>query len=186
MASMQTQQTLPLISRILGTLRLNGTVIAEIERDEDATVQAVILVALAGIANGIGVVVTNEIGYLGFVTALGGGFLAWVIFSAAAFFIGAGIMPGDRTELEATSRGVFRTVGFAQAPNILGIAVIIGLVGEIISFGGLLWTLVCGIVALRVALRVSTARAVVIGVIAGVITLIVTGIVTGLFEALFV
>lgn len=183
---MHTSQAYSLFPRILGTLRLDNSTFREIERDDGATVQAVSVVALAGLANAIGVIVTDGIGYLGFVTGVGGGFLAWLVFAGSAMIIGIGILPDERTELEATAGGVLRTTGFAQAPNILGIAVVIGLIGEIVSLGGLLWTLVCGIVALRIALHTSTARAVVVGIISGVITLIVTGIALGIFDALFV
>jgi hypothetical protein len=182
----QTERALSIFRRVIGTVRLDDSAVADIERDQNATWQAVVVVALAGVANAVGVVLTGDIGYIGIVTGIGGGFLTWALYSGLAYILGAGILPGEATEAEATARGVFRTVGFAHAPNMLGIAIVIGTIGQIASFLGLLWMFVCAIFVLRVALRVTTARAFAIGLISWAITLVITSVAINLFDAVFI
>lgn len=174
------------LPRAWGTMRLDLPTIEAIERDDGATVQAVVLVALVGLANGIGVWQTEEIGALGFVTGPAGNVIGWLVFAGVAYAVGTGVLPGEGTEVEASAGGVVRTVGFAQAPNVLGVAVVIGTLGQVLSFAGLVWTLVCGIAALRVALRVTVGRAIAIGVIAGVATLVAATIFVSVVDATLV
>jgi hypothetical protein len=179
-------QPASVFTRVLGTARLDDSTIEEIDRDRSAIWQAAIIVTLVGVANGVGLLFTEGIGSLALLSATVGNILAWLVFASLAYLIGTGILPGERTDLEASAGGVRRTIGFAQAPNVLGgaPALIGGLLGALIVFTGFLWVILCGIVALRVSLRVSTARAIVVAIAAGVPTLIVLGIFTALFEAL--
>jgi hypothetical protein len=170
-------------NRVIGTLLLNRDTISRIDADQTAMPQAIGVVLVAGIANGIGVALTEPVGYLDLVTATLGNLVAWILFATIAYAVGVGIMHGDSTEAQTEMSGVLRTIGFAQAPNVLGVAVVIGSLGQLISFLGLMWVLVCGIAALGVSLRVSTGRAIAIGLIAGIVTLLVVGILLSVFEA---
>jgi hypothetical protein len=185
---MEAAKPASILTRVLGTVRLDESTIEEIDRDQSAIWQAAIVVTLVGIANGVGLLFTDDITALALVSATAGNILAWLIFAGLAYVIGAGIMPGDSTDLLATAGGVRRTVGFAQAPNVLGgtPALIGGFVGALIVFAGFIWLIFCGIVALKVSLRVSLIRAIVIAIAAGVPTLIALGLFTTLFEALLV
>jgi hypothetical protein len=172
-------------SRIVGAVRLDRDAFGEIDADSGAQRYAIAIVILAGLANGVANAWTSEQGWAAILLGVVGSVIAWALFSGVSFAVAQGVLPGEATLGESTGGGVFRVVGFAQAPNILGIAAAIGALGLLVSFLGLLWMVVCSIVGISVALRVSTGRALAIGLIAGFITLILISLFIALWTGLF-
>ena len=183
---METNLAATLVPRVLGTLRLDLPTLEDVERDERAGIQAAVVVLLVGVANGVGVAQTEDIGNLGLLTGPAGNILGWLVFAGVAYVVGTGLLPGEGTEVESSPGGVVRTVGFAQAPNILGIAVVVGAFGQLLAAAGLAWSLICGIAALRVALRVTLGRAIPIRIIAGAATLVAASLFVALVDATLV
>jgi len=156
----------------MGILRLNVPTYEEVERDENATTQAAIIVGIVAVASGIGALGSDDGSTaLRIIFGILSAFIGWFVFSAVAWIVGTKMLPGKNTS--ATIGELLRTLGFAQAPNILSVFGIIGTFGALIAFVGSIWYLVCAVIALRQALEMSTGRAIAVGLIAAIISVIV-------------
>ncbi len=166
-----------LVGRMIGTSTLDLPTIEAIERDEGATGQALLVVVLAAVANGIGSLGSENAGR-GLIAGIVAGVLGWIAFSVVAYFIGSTLFGTSQTS--ATIGQLLRTLGFARAPQLLTVLGFIPLLGGLAWIVAGIWTLVTSIVALRQALDFSTGRAIGTGIVA----LIVQAIVLGLIFAL--
>jgi uncharacterized membrane-anchored protein len=162
---------------MIGTSTLDLPTIEAIERDEGATGQALLVVVLAAVANGIGSLGSENAGR-GLIAGIVAGVLGWIAFSVVAYFIGSTLF--GTSETSATIGQLLRTLGFARAPQLLTVLGFIPLLGGLAWIVAGIWTLVTSIVALRQALDFSTGRAIGTGIVA----LIVQAIVLGLIFAL--
>jgi hypothetical protein len=82
-----------------------------------------------------------------------GTFLGWLIWSAATYFIGTRLFGG-----QATLGEMLRVIGFAQAPKLLTLLLIIPCLGTILELVGTIWALVASFVAIRQGLDLSNGR----------------------------
>ena len=150
--------------RVMGALRLDAGIYDEIEHDPDALGQAAGVVALAAVASAIGVA-TGAMGDGGVALILVGvfaAFLGWLISTAIVWLIGVRIMEhtSDYPEL-------LRTLGFAQAPQLLKVLAFVPLLGFVVWIAVFFWGLAAYVVAVRQALDVETGRAILFGMLAG-------------------
>jgi hypothetical protein len=91
-------------------------------------------------------------------------------------FVGTRLLPGKNTEADFGQMA--RTIGFAQAPYLLGILGIIPILGYLVRLVLGIWVLVAMVIAVRQALDYDdTFRAVIVCVIAWVIMFVMTMIV---------
>ena len=156
----------------MGVVRLNVPTYEEIEHDNSATTQAAIVVGVVAVASGIGALGSDEgNAIVQFLFGIVSAFIGWILFAWLAHLVGTRLIPGENTSADLGQ--VLRTLGFAQAPNVLAIFGIIGALGGIIAFVGSIWALVCAVIALRQALDMSTGRAIGVAVISFVIVLVV-------------
>jgi hypothetical protein len=156
-----------LMQRIMGVFRLDRQVFAEIEHDESATSQAVIVVAIVAVSAVIG----NIFGVLfsliggggqamgGLILSLVGAFVLafvnWAVWSVITFFVGTKLFNG-----QADLGEMLRVIGFASAPRILQIIPCIG------GIVGGIWALVASYFAIKEGLDLddgSTIATVVVG-----------------------
>ncbi|MFM9105392.1 MAG: YIP1 family protein [Chloroflexota bacterium] len=165
-----------LVSRMIGVSTLSRPVFSDIRRDVDATTQALIVVAIAAIAAGIGAIGSNQPGIVWQVIMA---VIGWIVFSVVAFLIGSLFASRDQ---HITLGQVLRLVGFAQAPKVIGALGFIPLVGWFAGLIAGIWFLVCAIYALREAFNVSTISAVLIGLISGAVVFGVTVLVGTVFN----
>lgn len=170
---MQPAVGISLVDRIIGVLKLDVPTYESIERDRNALTQALTVVAIAAVASGIGGIREDGIG--GLIGGLISAIVGWIIFSFVAYFVGTRLIPGQNTV--ATPGELLRTMGFAQAPGVLAIFGLLGVIGAPIVFIGAIWGLVTAIVGLKTALEMSTGRAIATGIIAGIVSLIVVAII---------
>lgn len=133
---------------------LDPSLYREIEADPGALREATVIVALAGLARGVGSD-TGE-GFVAFAGAFLTGFAMWLTASVVVWLIGV-----RSFGFRASYRELLRTLGFAASP-------LIGLVFCAVPFGllsGSLWVLLHSVailgfvIAVREALRVPTAQA---------------------------
>jgi hypothetical protein len=153
---MQRATSNPFGERVIGVLRLDPNTYEEIERDESATTQALTVVVLAGLAQGIGAISSEE--GPGLIGALLQGVLGWVVFSVIAYFVGTTLFATPNTS--ATIGQVLRTVGFAQAPKVLVALGFIPILGWIAGIVAWVWFVAAAIVALRHAFDFTIERAI--------------------------
>jgi hypothetical protein len=161
-----------LVERMIGAARLDVATYEEVEHDENATLQAFIVVILVAIASGVGLLFVD--GVSGLIGGLVRAILSWVIFAAVAYFVGTKLIPGQETRSSVDE--ILRTTGFAQTPGLLGILAFIPILGVIVLLVVFVWSVIAVVVALRQALDTSTARAIGIALLSLLMIFIVSAI----------
>ena len=141
-----------MLERVIGVFKLDVNVFEEIEHDQGATGQAATIVAivalLAALGSGIGASFSDGNFFLSFISTLIWTFVGWIVWSAVTYFVGTSLFGGV-----ADMGEMLRVIGFAFAPQILGIIPCIGgLVGGI-------WSLIAGFVAVRQGLDLDNTKA---------------------------
>ncbi|MCL4263157.1 MAG: YIP1 family protein [Anaerolineae bacterium] len=166
-----------MIERIIGVLKLDVATYEAIEADENATMQAAIVVAVVAIVGGVlGGAISSLVGgnFLGtLVYTLLSAFIGWLVWSATTYFVGTSLFGG-----QATMGEMLRVLGFAQAPGILAIIPICG------NFIGWIWTLACTFIAIRQGLDLDNTKALLTAVIAFVAVVIVSFVIGAILSAL--
>ncbi|UCC77198.1 MAG: YIP1 family protein [Anaerolineales bacterium] len=166
-----------MIDRILRILRLDFAVFKEIESDPQATTEAAIIVVVTTLLSALGSAIFADNPLTSFVSSVVSGLVGWVVWSVVTYFVGMSIFGG-----KGTLEGMLRVIGYASAPNILGVFGVIPCLGWIAAFAGWLLALVAGMLAVSEGLDLSLGAAigvVVIGWIAMVIVRIIIGIIFG-------
>ncbi|HEX5939886.1 MAG TPA: YIP1 family protein [Dehalococcoidia bacterium] len=165
-----------MVDRMIGAARLDQHAYEDVERDEDATAQAAIIVVLAALAAGIGALDGGIDALIGLVIA---GIFGWLVYAAVAYFVGTRFFAGTET---ASSVGeLLRTLGFAQTPRLLLVLAFIPVLGILLSIAVFFWILLTTVVAIRQALDFSTGRAVATAIVSVLVLFVVQLIVVLIF-----
>ncbi len=170
-----------MLNRIIGVFRLDVNTFEEIEHDRTATGQAalvVILVAIiAGLGSGLGAGAGGGTFVRAFLGTLISALIGWVVWAVVSWFVGTSFFGG-----QADVGEMLRVIGFAQAPQILGI---IPCIGVLI---GWIWSLIAGFIAIRQGLDLDNVKAlltIVIGFIFVIIVYVIIGLFFGGLSAIF-
>jgi hypothetical protein len=148
-----------LLERALGAAQLDARIYEEVEADPNAMGEAMIVVAAASIANGIGS--AGFSGPVGMIVGVVGSLVGWFLWAGLTYLIGAKLMPEPQTH--ANMGQLLRTLGFSAAPGVLQVAGIVPFVGWLVFFAAWVWQLAAMVVAVRQALDYrSTPRAVLV------------------------
>ncbi len=158
-----------MIERIIGVFKLDAETFEQIEHDETATTQALMVVLAVSLIGALGGLIGGG-GIKGFLNPIISTFVGWLLWSGATYFVGTSLFGG-----QADIGEMLRVVGFAYAPMVLSI---IPCFGWII---GLLWTLAAMVVAIRQGLDIDTTQAVIVGVIGFVLVFILNIVVQMIF-----
>ncbi len=170
-----------MMDRAIRAAKVEPALYEEVERDENATTEAAIVVAIAAVASAIGAAIGSPNTFIGsFLTTLIGGLVGWVVWSYITYFVGTRLMNGTATPGE-----MLRTIGYAQAPQVLGILGFIPVIGFFIRLAVALWSLWAGIVAVRQALDFDTGKAVITVLIGFVVYVVVLAIIGLILSPLF-
>ncbi len=152
--------------RAIGAARLEIPVYEEIEADDSATGQALIVVVLSSLAAGIGL--SSGLYNAPVLHRVMLALLLWVFWAISTYIVGVYVMPEPQTRTNVGE--LLRTIGFAASPGMLRIFGMIPGIGGTIYVISTVWMLVAMVIAIRQALDYkSTARAVVVCVITGMI-----------------
>ncbi len=168
-----------LLERMVGAALLDGDVYEEVEHDPNATVEAALVVVLAAIAAGIGVL---REGLAPFVVAIVVGLIGWAVYAYLAYWVGTRLFSGPQTVADWGQ--LLRTLGFANSPRLLLVLGVIPIVGAILSFIVFVWVLVTTVVAIRHALDVGLGAAIgtaIVSWLAFVIISFVVSLLVGIF-----
>jgi hypothetical protein len=170
-----------LAPRWWGAARLDARVFTEVATDPSALAQAVLVVAVGGIARGVGAF--SKEGWLGMAGSPAIGAVVWLVAAVLAWEIGAR-WTGARSDFPA----LLRALGFAAAP-LVALALCAGLSGTprtLWWIGVHLWATLAFGVAVRSALDVSPVRALVVCVSAlGIAVLLLALAAAVLFDTAF-
>ena len=170
-----------LFDRMIRAARLDASLYEEVEEDDIATTQALIVVILSSICSGIGTAISEALtgqGLRGISIGLFGGlfsaFIVWFAWSYITYIVGTKVFGGTASFSELR-----RTIGFADSPRVLLIFSFIPILGGFISFGVWIWGLAAMVIAVRQALDFSTGKAVltcIVGWIVALALLVIIGI----------
>jgi len=166
-----------MVERMIGVARLDVPTYEAIERDTTALPPAMIVVALAAVAGGIGSI--GDEGGVGLIGGIIGSVVLWAIFSAVAFFVGTRLLASAATS--SSWQEVARTLGFAYTPSLLAVFGFIPVLGGLLALVGFVWFLITATIALRQSLDMSTGRAIATAVISFIPAALVAGIILRLF-----
>lgn len=143
--------------RMMGAATLNVHTYEEVEADTTATTQAMGIVVLSSIAQGIGSLALG--GGAGFVAGAMGALIGWFIWAFLVYIIGTKMLPEPQTRSNLGE--LLRTTGFSASPGLLRVLGIIPFIGGLIMVAVSIWMLIAMIIAVRQALDYqSTGRAV--------------------------
>ncbi len=159
-----------LIDRMVRASKLDVNLYEEVEADKDAMVQAIAVVVLSSLANGIGTIAI--LGINGLVVGTISALIGWFVWAFLVFIIGTKLLPEPQTKSDMGE--LLRTIGFSSSPGLLRIFGFIPFAGAIISFVAGVWMLVAMIIAVRQALDYkSTWRAIGVCVIGFIIYIVI-------------
>jgi hypothetical protein len=151
----------PLLSRMIGALRLDRSVYEEVEADKTATGEAAFIVVatslVSGAANGVITGVSSGL------AAAFASFLGWVVYAGVAYVLGTKLLSGKETKSDWGE--LARTLGYANTPRFFIVLVLIPGVASLVRAAVGLWVTVATVVAVQAALDITTGRAIVVAVI---------------------
>jgi hypothetical protein len=139
-----------LMDRMMGAAFLSIDTFEEVEHDENATLQAALVVVMVAVAGAIGAFTHGLFGSVG---VAGSALVGWAVWAGITYLVGAKLFHGTATWGE-----LLRTLGFAQAPGVLLILGFIPLLGWILHLLVPFWMLVAGFIAVRQALDFGNGK----------------------------
>jgi len=159
-----------MLDRIMRIIKLDFAVFKDIESDPKATTEAAIVVAVASVLSAIGSAFASQRWLLAFLGGVIGGFVAWIVWSYVSYFVGSVLYKS-----QGTFENMLRVIGYASAPQLLGILALIPCVGWIGTLVGTLLSLIAGVMAIREGLDLDTGQALIVALVGWLALLIVSG-----------
>jgi hypothetical protein len=148
--------------RLLRASLLHADTYEEVEADAGAGRQALAVVLLSSAAVGIGGIANS--GAEGILVQIVCAVVGWWAWAYATYFIGTRLLPTPETSADPGQ--LLRTMGFAGAPGIVRLLMLVPALAFPVWVVGTLWELVAMVVAVRQALDyTSTLRAIVVAAI---------------------
>ena len=172
-----------MLQRMIGAARLDVNTYEEVENDQNATTQAMLVVIIVSIASGIAVLTTGGNFIVNFVVGIVLGLAGWAIWAYITFLVGTKILNTPGTN--ASWGQLARTTAFAQTPGVLRVFGVIPYLGQLIILVSSIWMLVAMVIAVRQALDYeSTMRAIGVVLIGAVIYFVLYAIIGALLYGL--
>lgn len=164
-----------MIDRIVRAIRLDWTVFREIAKDPNAMKEAAIIVAIVTFFSAVGTGLATG-SFVGFIVSwLLAIVVGWVGWSLITYFVGTALFKGTADIPE-----MMRVLGYAMAPNLLGLLSFIPCIGWVFPIIGWVLALIAGILAVREAMEFETGNAIVT-VLIGWAVVFVINLLPGLF-----
>jgi hypothetical protein len=167
-------------NRIVRAAKLDVTLYEEVEADQGAMGQAMLVVILSSIAGGLGTI--HRGGFGGIIMGTLFALVGWYVWAFLTYFIGTKLLPEAQTK--ASHQELLRTIGFSSAPGLIRVLGIVPGLAGIVAFVASVWMLIAMIVAVRQALDyTSTWRAVGVCIIGWVIQMVILALLFAFFGA---
>ncbi len=173
-----------LVDRMVRAARLEPALYDEVDADTGATSQALLVVAISAVANGLGLALGNVLAGRGgaVVGSLIGGIIqdviGWVIFSLVMYLVGSMVFKAP-----TTYGRMLRSVGFAYAPGVLLVLRFVPILGGLVALAVGLWRLVATFIALREGLELDNGKTIATVLIGLLGYLVVLAIFVAIFAA---
>jgi hypothetical protein len=177
---------------MLRAAQLDVRLYEEVEHDESALGQAMLVVVISSVAAGIGAGLAAAFGdadgeggniVLALVSGAVGALIGWFIWALLMYIIGTTIF--RTSETQASLGQLLRTLGFAASPGVLRIFSFVPIIGWIIGIAVSIWMLVTMIIAVRAALDFSTGRAIGTALVGFIVQIIFFVLLAALFAVPF-
>lgn len=189
-----------MLDRIIGVMKLDVNTYEEIEHDESALSQAAIIVAVVALISAIGAAATasfagnaleglsqlegfGDVAIPGlaaatnpvsaFVNTLVNSLVTWVVWAYVTYFVGTRLFDGV-----ATPQEMLRVLGFARAPAALSFIPCLG-------FFAVIWSLVCGFIAVRQGLDLDNMKAALSIIVSWIAVVIVSAVIGSIMGLIF-
>ncbi len=153
-----------LIYKMIRAAKLDIQLYEEVEKDQNATREAFLVVIVAGICSGIG---TSGLEGAGLIRGLISDVIGWLLWSGIIFL--TAILLDRRLEIGE----LVRCLGFAYSPHALNLLGVIPIIGFLIFIAAFLWGLATFVIAVRQALDCETRRAILIVILSSIPYLII-------------
>jgi hypothetical protein len=158
------------IKRVIRALRLDPEVYEEVEADKGSIWQAILVVVMVSVAAGIGSIAV--LGIEGIIVGTLLDLIGWFLWALLTYVIGTKLLPEPQTVSDLGE--LLRVIGFARAPGIFLILILIPAVGKIIAFVITVWMFVAMVIGVRQALDYkSTWRAAGVCILGAVIYFVI-------------
>jgi hypothetical protein len=131
--------------RVVGALKLQPSTFDEVARDSTATGQAAIVVVAVSVASSL-VFLRLGMARIAVSVALWA-LVAWTVGTAVLWLLGTRAIPGRNTRVDFWQ--VLRPIGFAQAPRLLLVLLIVPYLGGLAALVAWVWTLAATVVAVK-------------------------------------
>lgn len=145
-----------LLERLIAALRLDLRLYSEVSGDKAATGQAVLVVLIGGVCNGLGL--ARRLGRVAVWVGVGQALLSWLAWAVIIWLITRVL--GHRQN----GRSLLRALGFANAPAVLLILGVVPILGSVVRVVVALWLVATTVPAVQAVFEVSRRRAMVIAV----------------------
>ena len=167
-----------MVDRIMRAIRLDASVFREIAEDKNAMTEAAIIVVIVAILSSIGSAIGSDSFFVTLIVTLLLAILVnWLFWAVLTYFVGVYVFQGKSDIPE-----MMRVLGYANAPNLLGLFAFIPCVGWIIAIAGAILAFIAGFMAVREAMEFDTSKAILTVLISWVISFAISigvGIVVG-------
>lgn len=151
--------------RMRGAAMLDVPTDEAVEADRTATGQALTVVIIVAICQGIG---NMNRGSAGIIFGVIGAIAGWLLWSGVTMIVGTKLFGGTADWGE-----LLRTLGFAQSPGVLALFGLLPVLGVMALFVVAIWQAIAGVVAIRQALDFSTGKAIVTALISFLVVAVV-------------
>jgi hypothetical protein len=159
-----------MVERIMRAIRLDSTVYREIAEDQNAMSEAAIIVVIVAILSAFGRAIGSGNFFLNLIITLLTAILVnWILWAILTYFVGTAFFQG-KTDIPE----MMRVLGYANAPNLLGVFGFIPCVGWIIALIGAILAFIAGFLAVREAMEFDTGSAIVTVLISWLISIIIS------------
>lgn len=154
-----------MVDRIMRAIRLDASVFREIAEDKNAMTEAAIIVVIVAILSSIGSAIGSGNFFVTLIVTLLLAILVnWILWAVLTFFVGVYLFQGKSDIPE-----MMRVLGYANAPNLLGLFAFIPCVGWIIALVGAILAFIAGFMAVRESMEFDTGKAILTVLISWVI-----------------
>ena len=137
-----------LLNRVYRSIKIDPEVFNEVQKDENATLSAAIVVLLSSSAAGIG---AAHLGMVSFFLAPALSLVSWFAWAYIVYFVGFKLFPDPKTK--TTHAALLRAIGFSSAPGIIRIFAFNEDLMTVTFIGSAFWMLACMVVAVRQTLN---------------------------------
>jgi len=171
-----------IFKRIMRAALLDKEFYKEVEADPSLNQEALMIVVAVSVIGGIGSFFAGLIAgkpgaaFLALIVTSAIGVANYYVWAYVTFYIGTNLFEGDADPGE-----LLRVLGYASAPQLLGLLGFIPCIGWLIALAGAVWALVAGFYGIREALDLDTTETLITVVLGWLAAVIISGIVNSIF-----